>query len=698
MAQLDSLLTPAQHAAASQAQLPLKKEEVKWAPDVLDDPAIIKLVTQDTQHAEGYILSTGWPSEWARYEQLYMAHVPSVRWEGTTIERAHLGVPLVYEHVESILPQVILGFFGTGDAFEADPRPGTAMEAARASQSILSWDLDVAGFREEFRLFTKQVLIYGTGIAKVGYTKETKRGFKYVRKGPQHKAVPTVTPTGTSLVPNDKAEYTQQPFEKVWLHPTFEALDVRHVLVDPGLRVPDIRKARYVIHRLYLNAKQLDALRDQPGYNIPTREKLLELGLPPKETATPSLIEIGSPLDVDREFRTQTPLSPMYSAQSPVPRYKEASVNPLDHPLEVLEYWTKDNVYTVLQRQLVIRKAQNEFGEIPFRSCFFSDLPNMFYSFGIARIVGNEQRLQQGVINTFLDDLALCLNTPFIRKRGANVPTQQLRMRPGGVIDTDDAEGVGLLQRQPLVMEVQAVLAASDARAQRHTAASEMVVQGSMPSSKSSVTRTATGVQALTSGTGSRLQYLIENLADQVLIPTLELFQKMNKLYLQPDDVRTILGELNDAYDGDPMEVVNAEMDFEIKAGARIQTRRMLGQFLPMFYQFFLQEPVIQGLQMQGKKLNMDELANMLFDVSGAPNRSAVIQTMNPDDEARMAAQNPAIQQIMAQSALNNQKLENQKQTIEEQNIGRAGQHIIKAMVDKASADGEPQQNADQSQ
>jgi hypothetical protein len=291
--------------------------------------------------------------------------------------------------------------------------------------------------------------------------------------------------------------------------------------------------------------------------------------------------------------------------------------------------------------------------------------------------------MQQGVINTFLDDLSLNLNGMFLRKRGANVLTQQLRMRPGGIIDADDEKGVSVMQRNPIpIAETQAVLAASDARAARRTAASEQAVQGSMPSAKSSITRTATGVSTLTSGTGTRLQSIIEQFAYQVFVPLLDAIHEMNGAFLRPEQINKILTkELGIAYEGDTLDLINGQFDFDMLAGARMRAKESQRQTLPLLYQFLLTEPVMNGLQQVGKKINIAEMVNMTFDVTGWPNRSTLLQDLTPEDEQRIQANSPAAQQqaqLQHQAQMEQIKTNNKAQLLEQDTMGKAGQLVIR--------------------
>src|SRR5579883_148850 len=219
MALIDALF-PEQSRDAQKAFAPIEKKELAWPGEIPPDTAILKRVIQDINQSEHYIYTRGWPTEWLRYERLYLFQVPIQFWEGTQIPRAHLGVPLVYEHVESTLPQVMLGLFSDVPPFESRPYPGTSEDAARANDALLAWELKRSNFREELRLGVKSALIYGTGIWKWGWKRETRTRVRKVRKGPARIGVTNAdlglaTPDATQItVPNPESEVENETYEE----------------------------------------------------------------------------------------------------------------------------------------------------------------------------------------------------------------------------------------------------------------------------------------------------------------------------------------------------------------------------------------------------------------------------------------------------------------------------------------------------
>lgn len=651
--------------------------QIPVTPNLPEDDDALKLVVKDLNLAEYYLLAKGMTVEWDKDDRLFLFRMPQAFWEGSSVPRSSLGMPLIMEHIESIMPQVMNALFNDDPPFECDPMPKTSMMAARGVKHILNFELDEMGFKEETRQFIKEALTYGTDYAKLKWNEYTKQVPKWKREG-----APRVesSDAGPVTVPTKKSRKLKAELEDVTVRmPGIEKVHVRHLVVDPSLRGPDIRKARYVIHRTYPNLVDLEQLRGKTGYDLlPPKEELLQLFFPPKEMpersllegrSTTSVLNTGvSSLDINMEFKA-------------MPRWQMPSNDPNLQPLECLEYWTNEKCIVVLNRKLTIKNDRNPFGFLPFLSINYIDVPDSFYGVGIAKLLGGEQRLQQGVINSRLDDLALRLSGTFIRKRGSNTPTQQVRLRPGGIIDSDDEKGIQMIQYPPALQDAFEEVAQSDMRAQRRTGANEMVTQGTMPSA-GQVGRTASGVQTLSAGVGARLGYFVDQIATLYFIPALEAFHKMNCMWLTEDDIDSILEDKMKAeYNGACEEIKNARVKFRMLAGAKMRSRQQLAQSLPMMTQF-LMSPDIQGaLSDQGLKLDLVEMVQLWFDVTETPGRQSLIQKLTQEDKARIAAKNEA----MIQSNLESQKNAHALQQIEAKGQAQAGTHVIKSLADHLS-------------
>lgn len=360
-----------------------------------------------------------------------------------------------------------------------------------------------------------------------------------------------------------------------------------------------------------------------------------------------------------------------------MPRWQAPSSDPNLMPLEVLEYWTKDKVTVVLNRKLVIKNGPNVFGFVPFLSTCYIDVPDSFYGVGVAKLLGGEQRLQQGVINSRLDDLALRLSGTFIRKRGANTPTQQVRLRPGGIIDSDDDKGIQMIEYPPAITDAFEEVAQSDARAQRRTGANEFVTQGSAPGT-GQIGRTSAGVQTLAAGVGARIGYFVDRIVDSVFVPALEAFHAMNALWLEEDQIQEILdAKMGKEFEGDVLDIKNARLKFKMLAGAKMRSRSQRAQTFPALLQFLSSPQVQEWLDDNDQKLAVDEAIQQWFDITETPGRQSLIVSLTDEEKKKKQAK----AEIAQQQTLEAQKHRNNMDELQEKGFTQSGLAIIKELA-----------------
>lgn len=630
------------------------------------DATAIKLVVQDAMKAEGDARNRMLLTRWKAAEDLYMARLPQVVWEGTNVPRASLGMPVVFDCIDALHPQTMNALFSVDPPFECTHLESTSEKQARAVKVVVASQLKDCDAESEMNEIAFDAFLYGNSVGK--WSDEVLKTSRFkVRKKVNYKP-------DTNAYQEEPDETTVEPTPKEMWKPKVEHIELRHILVDPSLRYPDIRRAKWVIHRIYKTVEELDRLRDHPSYTIPDEDVLNKLAFPPIEQ-TPSSPMENTALDINLEFR--------------MPRRNEAgSVDPLKKPLELLEYWTPDWVYVILNRTTVIRNERNPWGKLPFVSAYWKRQRGTFWALGVADLVGNEQKLQQGVINTFLDGLSLQLLPMMVRERGKNVFPQHLRMRPGGVIDVDGgSQGTPIapLAMKPIDPNIFSVLGESEARAQKHTAANDMVMQGSIPQGRNSITSTATGMQAVSAAVGVRMQDFVKAFEKQVFVPVLDAFYYMDIYNLKPSDIKRILDqEMGDEWNeliSDPLEVLNATVKFGVLASSRLAARQAMLATLPQLSEFLMQQPIQDALQSQSKKLDFSTLEDMWFEMTGYERyKRDLIVDMTEEDKAQLASENQmALQQ--QQQAIMEKQHQMKMEEIQAEHIGRAGRDVIKSTL-----------------
>jgi hypothetical protein len=347
--------------------------------------------------------------------------------------------------------------------------------------------------------------------------------------------------------------------------------------------------------------------------------------------------------------------------------------------LEMLEYVTPTRTIVILNRKLCIKNDINAYGCINFFSVPPIDVLDSWYGFGIVKLLSGEQRLQQGIINSRLDDLSLRLSGTFLRKRGANTPTQQLRLRPGGIIDSDDDKGVQMIQYPPAIVDAFTEVEASDSRAQRRSGANEIVTQGAI-SHPSSIGRTASGINTLAAGVGARSAYFVDFVSRLFIVPFLELVHEMNSRWLPIEDLRAVLDEeLEEAYKGDAIEIKNANVKFNMQAGTKMRAQQGMMQLAMPIMQFVSQQPVLTALQDNGEKFEFGKFFQQVLDASGWPGQQELIAKLTPQEKQALAQKAEMAQQMSVIAQQHQAKMGE----IEAKGQAQAGTHIIKSLVDQ---------------
>jgi len=627
---------------------PILAKDTAFPGQSLEDINAMKIVVQCAEIGEKYLQSKTLTTEWNTDDDLYRAYVTPRNWPNSNTPRSNISMPLILETIETIMPQTHLAFFSDPQPFLLDPKGRTSAAAARATSKLVAWSMDVSDFEEEIRKMEKSTMQYGQCIGKWGWKIAKVRKKKYSR-----------AEDGQVAMKEDDADIA---------HPTFEAIDLRNVIVDPATRSHDIRKSGWRVHQKYIDATGLDDLRNDGTYkNVPTRDELNTILAEQAEATRDSLI--AGKIQTWRENQAER-------------QGVSTSPDPLKQPLEILEYEDNDRIITVLQRAIVIRNDENEEHCSHYVSVAFIDVLNAFYGFGVAKLLEGEQRLQAGVANLYVDSLSLKLNPTWQRKGGIGAKSQNITVGPGKVV-SQDGELIPL-PMESISAEAMNALQASEARAARRVGAN---FGQNMPTQ---AMRTAEGVQDFTSGVQVRLQYFVNNFARMVYLPVVEAFIGLCKDNLTPEQLNSILtDEEGKAYEGDVLEVYNGNYSVGVLSSTKLAGRRAMQAMIPLMMQMLGQPALVSLLNVQGKKFDFVEFFNEVFDISGWPSTDLIVD-MTPEDMQRMQQSNPAAVKAQADQQKQTVQHQNDLEKIQAKGEASAGVQVIRHVLSESAAPAKP--------
>jgi hypothetical protein len=676
LALLDQPVIPSQEPLSS-AEIHSIQSTGNWA-----DDAALRLVVLDAQRAENYATTKAWVVGWNTASLLEQSPISPAYWEGTAVPRSNVPFYTVATAVNSVTPQIVNGLFFDDPPFLVQPRPATGSDTARAIGDIISFQLDDINFRESIRMGVRNAALFGTAIFKWGWDRFTRERTIYKRKDSSvslPSGVPGAPPV-TLEAPEDE-EIIEEVIKETVDRPFFDNVtNLRHVLVDSTLNIPQIEKGKFVIHRLYMTYTELIKLKDRPGYKIPSERELINLFIDPRELA-------------DQAPQDQALRNPMWDVRSDA-QWNDATFDPFNEPLEILERWDNDKVIVVLQKKLVICNDKNPYGVIPFLSVNWWDVSESFYGLGLAKTIGSEQRLQQGLTNTYVDNATLNLQGVWTRVRGKSVPIENIRIAPGRIVNIENQGDFAPLPRTPAVPEAAQHIAMSQARAEQVGGVNEIATQGTAGSSgHSNLARTAAGANLLGSGSGNRVSDFIERLSSNVIIPFLYQLHELNRAMLPASIIRRILNdELDHAYlrkGGDVLELLNARVDFDILAGSKLAARRTMAQALPIMTQFLMNQFVQQQLQLEQKKISVEEVLHMFWESSDWKNYYDVVIPMTQQEIQRAQQNSPAAlaqMKLQAGQQQNAQAFQQKQALLDQENYARAGRDVLRHAVETSAS------------
>ncbi len=657
-----------------------------------DDGAALKLVIDDASQADNYQNINQWANAWTESNILIQSPRQSSAFDGGNVAQANVPKFTLSNHISSIVPKIVEGLFYEDPPFLLRPRPGTKQDVVRAKTALFSAQLWDMKFRVQIERGANQMALFGTTIFKWGYLEHDEKIKKYRRK--QNPAMITGSTVPIPAIDTPDSDDFEVFVQAVKVsRPWIKFCDVRTVLVDPGCRVGDIREAKWVIYRDFVTYDDLNALRNYPGYDIPSEDDLKSFFLSNPSTGMDNIT-----LTIPEGMRGYL--------QHALPRSYRFSADPLQTPLELLERWDKDKVIVVLSfngQNILIRNEANPYGKIPFYSANWRDLPDGFYGQGLGQLIGAEQVVEQGITNLALDLLAYGLQPTAVRKKGYNVPTQMTRWKQGGIIDVDDDvdKSFKFLTMPPVPPEAWQFLQQAQSTAQMTSGANENFGMGaSSPGIRTTGARSATGAAGVIQANASRLDGPTGRIVEQIFVPWLYQMDELNNELIPTSVLRRVLGEeLGSVWMGDHIDFRNAKFEYEVLAGSHLGAKKEMAQALPVIIQLLNNPTFVKNVNDAHYQFDAVAIFKAFTDAAGWKFSQDFLRKMTPEEAQRYEQNSPVAmqaQQIKGQQAMQAQKFQQDQALEDQKTLGKAGAEALRAATEHSlnlETEGQPSDN-----
>ena len=573
---------PFEQAPPELPHVDLSSEDLKLHLDNISQGYALSLVTETFNKYETD-RNTNHDFRWNNNDTLYWGWVPPKVWEGTNIPRVSLGQPLVFDQIEAALPAINQSLFSGGgeDWFQCVPEVGAEPADSRQIQAALNYSLDhnrdesgMTARSEVEQLANKQLLLYGNGGVVLEWDSER-------------------------------------------MQPVVQWIDIRDLYVDFSCPTPNIEEARSVVRRRMMTVDEVDSLRDSPGMMIPSKAVLSWLSTnAPFATADRTK-------QVQEAFRGVN-YSPTTSDWSPMPSQRK---------IEVLVYYSKSRIVWVLNRKWVAYNGKNPYGFYPFAIAPCYIVPGRFYAQSVADVQEGNQRYIESLMNNHLDEISLMLHPPRVIARNNFLTPSQQKWRPGGVYSLDSAEDMALLAPPGGTMNIFPEIDYLERLAERRTGINSMGMGVPRPGN---VNRTKFGVQAQLEGGANRLNTVVRNIEDYMIVPMLKKMYEMFRYHVMPGAAVPAIQATSPSTFFINSDIFQKPVNFKMLASSRMVTQQKLAAMFPFISQFLLSGQFMSAINGTGKTVDFDELFRMMKDSTGTGSIYTFVRDMTEEEkEAR---------------------------------------------------------------
>lgn len=641
-----------------------------------DNETALQIVLDDVARDDNFMVVNQWPAGWLQAVTLLQSPQDASSFAGGLDNAPSVPTFTLSNHLSAIQPKMHMGLFYEDPPFLMRPRPGTDPNLIQAKRDLFVYQLEDMEFETECERLENQFLLFGTCIAKWGWEDRTVEEKRYVRKGAP------LGINGQEIHTEESDSFDEKTVERRIARPWFKFCDIRHVLVDSGCRVGDIRRAKHVVFREFPTYDELENLRGQDGYHIPPEEDLKRWFFREKSSAHPDNIAMTIPESFWGYMQTA------------MPRNYGTNADPLENGLELLEHWTKHTLISVLRHGddcILIYNGENPYHCIPAYSANFRDLPDCFYGQGLGLLVGSEQVVQQDIRNMALGMLSFGLQPVAVRNTGMNPGKQDTPWRLGSVIEVDGdvRQAFGFPSFPQVPGDAWQALANSQAVAEEASGANQQVTLGAGATGpKTTGMRSGTGAGLVGQANATRTDGPLDRFVRQIFIPWLYQMDDLNNERLPTQVLRDVLGEEAGAIKNlDHIAFRNVKMDFEVLAGAHLGPKREMAQALPFIIQLINNPTFESMLNNAGYQFDAVQTFKALADISGWKYAQNFIRKMTPPEQQQHLMNTPAAlqaQKAQQAQAAQRQQFQMQEQLQDEKQLGRAGAEVMRQALEQS--------------
>lgn len=485
-------------------------------------------------------------------DQIWKEYLNSRNEKLSPLQRANLKLPYAWTIVETFVPQVVEAFLGEKPYVNVEGRGQEDVQFEELLSKYLTFQLDEMEFFEKFVCFIKDLIIFGTAIAKTPWRYETRKSYET-----QIKVDPIKGDISRVKVPIKEVLYNNPDFEPIQFWDFFPDWAASR----PG----DIQSMRGCVHRVWRTLTELEAKEKKTnpdGTKSGIYHNLDKLRF--------NISEKGFDAWSRKDDRSTPSAEKDYYNRDRALGLSEGIKR--RNKIEVWEYWGlfdvtgqgdfEEYVIAVANGDVVIRCDVNPYdGKFkPFVGGVNYPIPGEFYGVGDIEPVRSLIKEGTALRNARLDQANMAVNRMWIVDRTANINVRSLYVRSGGVIYANDINGIKSLEAPEVPGSSYREIQQIDFDIQNGSAQIN-ASQGASNVGRA-FGRTATGVSFLQNYTASRITLKVRMIENLVMKKFGQILLKLDRQFMTEDQWVRVMGDEQNPFQLLPLDAFYGKYDF----------------------------------------------------------------------------------------------------------------------------------------
>ena len=498
--------------------------------------------------------------KWDRFYNMYRSHLNDTAYPW----QSNIWVPYSFSTVETLAPRML----ANRPQIDVMPREAADEQYADIQSKLIDFEWEAMNADDIMEGAVKSQLMYGTAIVKV-YWKTDKA--QVVKKEQVDETFPEL---GT---------VEEEVEETIFDGPEIELVDLYDFFWDP--RAIDMESARWVAHRTYQTFDHLEQLQKEGVYkNVALLKDATLVSGDDEKASRRGTLGIAMPDEL-------------------------ASKNEGKNVIELIEYWEDEKVITVANRGIVIRDEANPYrhGKKPFVRIVDQSVPHEFLGIGELEPIETLQYELNDRRNQRMDNITLVLNRMWKVKNGANVDEDELVSDAGGVVHTDNMDGIEALQMPDVTSSSYNEETLIKGDIQQTTGVSDFT-RG--VGSESLGNDTATGISLIQEAGNARFKLKIRNL-EAGIEEIGRMMVSLNEQFLTEEKSIRVLGDEGIEWTTIKPDDMRGNFDVMVQSGSTLPSNEAVERKQTMeMFQIFAGDP----------EVDQRELKRMVLDTFGIKN------------------------------------------------------------------------------